>query len=277
MTGKLIKYEFKSSMKLMCVIWAALILVSALASFMLHFVNGRMIFMENSALNTIIGILEVVTGFAYFAVFVALVVATLVIIVMRFYKGLLGDEGYLMHTLPVKPWQLITGKGVVAVCIVTASTLVAMLSILILAGSNGLAAIPEMFRGIGMIWDTDPKYILFIFEGLLIIVLYLLKSIYQIYAALSIGQLAGKHRILLSLAAYIGISIIITAVFSILFILTDEIGLMSWLGSFMLVTSDDIFHFGQMTMLILFLGGAVQLAAFHVVSERILSKSLNLQ
>ncbi len=27
-----------------------------------------------------------------------------------FYKNLFTDEGYLMHTLPVKPWQLVASK-----------------------------------------------------------------------------------------------------------------------------------------------------------------------
>ena len=45
-------------------------------------------------------------------------------------------------------------------------------------------------------------------------VLSLLKSIYQVYASLAIGQLQlGKHRILLSLAAYIGLSTAVTVFF----------------------------------------------------------------
>lgn len=41
---------------------------------------------------------------------VALFVLTMIVIIQRFYKGLLCDEGYLMFTLPVKPWQLIATK-----------------------------------------------------------------------------------------------------------------------------------------------------------------------
>ena len=40
----------------------------------------------------------------YFALIVATIAMTFVIIIQRFYKNLLGDEGYLMFTLPVKPW-----------------------------------------------------------------------------------------------------------------------------------------------------------------------------
>ena len=205
MTGKLIKYEMRSSIKLMAVIWAALIAASLLFSLSIH-VLGDMFFDEGEQkLNDLVGIVELVTGLMYAAVFAVLVVTTLVIVVMRFYRGLLGDEGYLMHTLPVKPWQLITSKGVVAAGVVLVSMIVEFLSILALAGANGFKVVPEMFRAVGAFLDKDPWYILFFVEGVILILLSLLKSIYQIYASLAIGQLANKHRVLLALGAYIGL------------------------------------------------------------------------
>ena len=36
-------------------------------------------------------------------------------ILQRFYKNLLSGEGYLMHTLPVRPWQHIASKLIAAV------------------------------------------------------------------------------------------------------------------------------------------------------------------
>ena len=41
----------------------------------------------------------------------------------------------------------------------------------------------------GAFLDKDPWYILFFVEGVILILLSLLKSIYQIYASLAIGQL----------------------------------------------------------------------------------------
>ena len=144
MTGKLIKYEIRSSIKMMAVIWAALIAVSVLFSLSINFLSDLVIDSGNG-INTIVGIVEIITGIMYFAVFVALVVATVVMIILRFYKGLLGDEGYLMHTLPVKPWQLITSKGIVAAIVVIGSIIIAFLSIMILAGINSVGIFPEMF------------------------------------------------------------------------------------------------------------------------------------
>ena len=277
MTGKLMKYEIKSSMKLMAVIWAALIAASLLFSLSLHVLTDIAVERPGGGISFAIGIFEFITGLMYFAVFVALIVATLVIVIMRFYKGLLGDEGYLMHTLPVKPWQLITSKGIIAALIVMISVLVAFLSILVLAGVSELETIPEMFGALGAIWEEEPRMVLVIVEAIILLVLSVLKSVYQIYAALAIGQLANKHRILLSLGAYIGISMIMSILFLLIVAASDSVGTISWLSVFIANNDSDPFAISQMAIGIMFVLTAVQLAAFHVVTERILSLKLNLQ
>ena len=277
MTGKLMKYEIKSSMKLMAVIWAALIAASLLFSLSLHVLTDIAVERPGGGISFAIGIFEFITGLMYFAVFVALIVATLVIVIMRFYKGLLGDEGYLMHTLPVKPWQLITSKGIIAALIVMISVLVAFLSILVLAGVSGHETIPEMFGALGAIWEEEPRMVLVIVEAIILLVLSVLKSVYQIYAALAIGQLANKHRILLSLGAYIGISMIMSILFLLIVAASDSVGTISWLSVFIANNDSDPFAISQMAIGIMFVLTAVQLAAFHVVTERILSLKLNLQ
>ena len=277
MTGKLMKYEINSSMKLMAVIWAALIAASLLFSLSLHVLTDIAVERPGGGISFAIGIFEFITGLMYFAVFVALIVATLVIVIMRFYKGLLGDEGYLMHTLPVKPWQLITSKGIIAALIVMISVLVAFLSILVLAGVSGLETIPEMFGALGAIWEEEPRMVLVIVEAIILLVLSVLKSVYQIYAALAIGQLANKHRILLSLGAYIGISMIMSILFLLIVAASDSVGTISWLSVFIANNDSDPFAISQMAIGIMFVLTAVQLAAFHVVTERILSLKLNLQ
>ena len=277
MTGKLMKYEIKSSMKLMAVIWAALIAASLLFSLSLHVLTDIAVERPGGGISFAIGIFEFITGLMYFAVFVALIVATLVIVIMRLYKGLLGDEGYLMHTLPVKPWQLITSKGIIAALIVMISVLVAFLSILVLAGVSGLETIPEMFGALGAIWEEEPRMVLVIVEAIILLVLSVLKSVYQIYAALAIGQLANKHRILLSLGAYIGISMIMSILFLLIVAASDSVGTISWLSVFIANNDSDPFAISQMAIGIMFVLTAVQLAAFHVVTERILSLKLNLQ
>ncbi len=275
MTGRLIKYELRSSIKLMGVIWAALIVTSFLFSISSNFMGNIM--RSSSIASTLINLFQGITGMLYIAVFIATAAASVVIIIMRFYKGLLSDEGYLMHTLPVKPWQLITAKGVSALIIVCASVIVSILSFMILAGTGSFGAIVEFCDLIREMFREEPKVILVAAEFLVLAILSLLKSIYQIYASLSIGQLAGKHRILLSLGAYVGINIVITVLAVLIMMLLDVTGALNGWSSLSLNTVNDMLNAGQAVLGFFAAVTVIQLAAFHVITERILSLRLNLQ
>lgn len=275
MTGRLIKYELRSSIKLMGVIWAALIVTSFLFSISSNFMGNIM--RSSSIASTLINLFQGITGMLYIAVFIATAAASVVIIIMRFYKGLLSDEGYLMHTLPVKPWQLITAKGVSALIIVCASVIVSILSFMILAGTGSFGAIVEFCDLIREMFREEPKVILVAAEFLVLAILSLLKSIYQIYASLSIGQLAGKHRILLSLGAYVGINIVITVLAVLIMMLLDVTGALNGWSSLSLNTVNDMLNAGQTVLGFAAAVTVIQLAAFHVITERILSLRLNLQ
>ena len=243
MTGRLIKYELRSSIKLMGVIWAALIVTSFLFSISINFMGNLMI--RSSIASTLINLFQGITGMLYIAVFIATAAASVVIIIMRFYKGLLSDEGYLMHTLPVKPWQLITAKGVSALIIVCASMIVSVLSVLVMAGTGSFGAITEFCGFIRDMFREEPKVLLVAAELIVLVILSLLKSIYQIYASLSIGQLAGKYRILLSLGAYIGINIVITVLTVLIMMLLDVTGALSGWSSVSLNTVNDMLNAGD--------------------------------
>lgn len=139
---KLCKYEFKSIARTLLPIYLAVVVVSLInaLSFGVNdlFHAGSMVTGYGAAIqlphaaNTLVGLMQLVVFLAYFGVMVALFVLTLIVIIQRFYKGLLCDEGYLMFTLPVKPWQLIASKGTAAFGMSVISGAAAFLSILIL-------------------------------------------------------------------------------------------------------------------------------------------------
>ena len=276
MTGKLIKYEFRSMIKQIGIVWLALPAVAVIFSLsnwaisQMHIIpDGMSIFGD---------IILLITTFLYGGIFMALAAVTCLIVLMRFYKGLLRDEGYLMHTLPVKTWQLITAKGVVAACVVLGRIFVAIISILLLNVVGGIGDIGQIIKGFFGVYGEHPIAILYTVEILLIVLAAILKSIYQVYAAMSIGQLAQKHRIAFSVLAYIGIGIVM----SILFVIGVSIlgsGFMEEpLNRFFLSLQNMQPEKGiQLIAVGLFLSQAVQVVLFHVVSERILCKHLNLE
>ena len=148
---------------------------------------------------------------------------------------------------------------------------------MILAGTGSFGAIVEFCDLIREMFREEPKVILVAAEFLVLAILSLLKSIYQIYASLSIGQLAGKHRILLSLGAYVGINIVITVLAVLIMMLLDVTGALNGWSSLSLNTVNDMLNAGQAVLGFFAAVTVIQLAAFHVITERILSLRLNLQ
>ncbi len=272
MTGKLIKFEFKSIIKQIGAIWAAVPVVAVFCC-IIDYVFNNTDFARNN-MHSIGSILQTISGILYVTVFVVLIAVTILIILQRFYKGLLKDEGYLMHTLPVKPWQLITSKGVVAFVVTVVSGIVAFLSIMILVG---IGTLPEIFSALAdaiRALNQVPEYYLYVFEVILLIVLSIFKSIYQLYASMSIGQLSNTHKVLFSVLSYMGISFVLTTLLVIIMTVLDSaVGY----GIAEMFSNMEVFWGGQLIIIAAIVVTAVQLIAFHVISERLLSRKLNLE
>ena len=274
MTGKLIKYECRSVIRQIGVLWAATPIMAIIFMLIDKF------YMQSEAFETgksaFASTLQMISGFVYAGVFMALIVATVLIILQRFYKGLLRDEGYLMHTLPVKPWQLITAKGFTAFVVVIISGIIAVISIFILIGvsiSISISDLGELLADIFGMYGEEPVYILYTIEAILLVALSILKTIYKTYASMSIGQLSDNHKILISVAAYIGISVAIMFITGVFLQFVDGemfAGLIDYFYSLSRFKGVQLVVAGYL----LYLG--VQLAAFHIVSERLLTKKLNL-
>ena len=102
MFGKLMKYEMKSLSKGLIPLYGAILAVALINSIMWS-VSGNG---PTSTTSTISGLSQLTAMLVYFGLCVAIAVVTFLVVIQRFYKGLLGQEGYLMFTLPVPTWQL---------------------------------------------------------------------------------------------------------------------------------------------------------------------------
>ncbi len=278
MTGKLVKYEFRSSIKLMAVLWAALIVSSCLFSFSSNVLDTTLSGNDPSkGAQLVSGMIGTATGFLFFLAMMAMVVITIIIIIMRFYNGLFGSEGYLMNTLPVKPWQLITSKGIVAGVLVLADAVLAVASILILGGLTSMHDMGQMFSELGYALTKRPVLILMAAELFVLLITGILKSIYQVYASIAIGQLVNKYRLLLSLGAYIGINIALTVIAVAVMMILQFTDVSEITIDMLSGNVDTVLGASQWFMLVAFVLNMLQLAAFHVVTERLMTLKLNLQ
>ncbi|MCM1330837.1 MAG: hypothetical protein NC253_15560 [Ruminococcus sp.] len=103
MLKKLIKYDLLADYKKYAVLYVSMLATSVLMLFfdkMTSWVNN----------NTFMEVMAAIFAVLFFALAVISGVMLLVFSTVRFYKNIVRDEGYLMHTLPVPTWQLIASK-----------------------------------------------------------------------------------------------------------------------------------------------------------------------
>ena len=289
MIKKLCKYEFRSIGRTLIPIYIAVIAVSIITaiSIAMNVNYANINYSSNSVqwaieMNVPYKLQQVFTfvmSLTYFAVMVALFVLTFVIILQRFYKGRLCDEGYLMFTLPVKPWQLITSKGITAFVISILSGIVSCISIFIMmigVAEDRWTLLAQMFsfKNWSMFFfrlnEVIPLWGLYALEIIVYIIVGSLASLYQVYASMAIGHLAKKNRILMSVVAYIVISMILSFIGGIF-------------GVFSAFTMQNLIYinageaFLHALLIFSIIISIIECVVFFVITERILSKKLNLE
>ena len=107
MLSKLLRHEFRATGRIMLPVYA-LLLVSCGGCTLFGRLLGR--YPESTVLSVVQTVFATLFGVTTFG----MLLLTLVLMVYRFYKNLMTDEGYLMFTLPVSRSQLIWSKLLVA-------------------------------------------------------------------------------------------------------------------------------------------------------------------
>ncbi|HZK27054.1 MAG TPA: ABC transporter permease [Thermoclostridium sp.] len=269
MLGKLMKYEIKATARWFLPFYVAMLFSAILNKFI--FINpilNNTFVQEESFIAILQGILSSLSMFLYVALFFGLYVATLIVVIQRFYKSLLGDEGYLMFTLPVKTWQNILCKLLTSMLWAFASSLVAFGSIFILIPGEELKQIPQAFMEAVRTLGVGGIVLLFIF-----IVLSLTTSVLEIYSAISLGHLFNKRRLLLSFVMYLGLQTV-----------TQFTGLiiaaLSMKSIFTIYTSEITVGLGvqfRQMFIIVTIILAIFTAGYFTLTNYLLKKKLNLE
>lgn len=209
MLRKLMKYEIKATGRTLLPLYGVLLIFAIINKI---FIGGSF---SGERLDFLGGIPMILSIFAYGCTMAAVFIVTLFIIIQRFYKNLLGDEGYLMNTLPVEVWKNILSKLLIAMLWIIVSVFVAILSILIMgADLHSIStffhefkeAVSQAYSQIGI-----NIYILPI-EAILAGLSQIIMDVTLIYASISLGHLFNKRKILASFGAFIVLNIIMNTI-----------------------------------------------------------------
>lgn len=277
MLKKLIKYDLLADYKRYGIVFAAMLMFSLLLTALDRLTQ---VFKENRFFE----IMMIICAILFFAAFIVMFTMIMVIATIRFYKNLVRDEGYLMHTLPVPTWKLITSKFVTTYIWSAAAVVVTGICFGIVAGE------PLWLFKLDIGWETLSG--LFVEETVngtadqlrnVFIACFVVMAltpgfmVLHIYMSLALGNLFHTHKlgisVLMFFALYIGEQILSGV--AMLFMSADMVNYMTDIDA---VVPFDVGYRYMMTSLIFsIIFTIVLMIAFFIGSERIFSKKLNLE
>ena len=267
MLSKLLKHEFRATGRVMLPVYLVLFLSAGLFCLTMHLADNY----DLRALEIFRGL----TAFVFGVTVIGAGIVTLALMVYRFYKNYMTDEGYLMFTLPVATAQLIWSKLLVALVWTVATAAAIVLAVLLATlGQPFWADLPTLRE----LWDTLLYYVPaghvagYAVEFVIAAILSSLGSYLLFYAAIALGHSFANHKIFLSVVFYIAFSIALQTVASFA-------GIYGIVG----LAENDFFNSPTPFLFSHYLMGGVAVAAllvavvFYLVTYFTLKKRLNLQ
>lgn len=268
MLGTLMKYEFKAIGRILLPLYAAWLI----AAIML----GLSIRSDGAGSSPI---LITLSGILYGGATISAVLLTAIILIQRFYKNLLGNEGYLMFALPVSTGKHLTNKVISGAVWITVGVLVAILTAFALAISiEGFSSFFDeakfFFGDIKILIKSEPSSLLCIVELIIIALTAAAETAVKIYASIAVGHQWGNHRVLGAILAYIGFGIAESVIGNLFGRLADT-GILEVFQKL----ADDLSIMAQfhLSMLIVFLVTALVAAIYWFICWKLLDQRLNLE
>jgi hypothetical protein len=272
MLRKLLKHEFRATGRIMLPMYLVL-LATAVGSNL----SGRWMIDSRFSAVSILGVL-IVTAFG-FAIFGVLLMS-FVLMIQRFYKNLLQDEGYLMFTLPVSVHQHIWSKLIVSAVWFITTVLAVIGASLIVAYQEGflremLDFLRYFFQGLQKLKITEAlNGTVYLVELFILVFLAMAAFSLQFYAALAAGHSQPNHKMLWSVGCFFGFQAVLQFSGTMLLIGLTRLDLFRYLKFDWDPTPAVAIHVG----LLMSIGCVVIYGAiFYAVTTFFLKRHLNLE
>lgn len=204
MLRKLLKHELRATSRWMLPMFALVLAASVLMRFF-----GQSFLETDSHVLNVLGVLLVMI---FVVSIMGVCILAFALMLYRFWKNLLSDEGYVTMTLPVSVHQHIWAKLLLTALwyVLTVVILVAALFIMTFDMEEIIDSIRLVlgmfmdFRQNWKIWES----ILTLVEGGLILLLGALLVTLWIWAAMAIGHSFANHKSLFSVLAFFAIEMV---------------------------------------------------------------------
>lgn len=221
-TGKLFKHEFRGLMRWILPLAATVLAVGILASAMtaLFDVTIHNDDYTKPLLTTSLLSISMITIFICMAAVAAAVACSEVLIAVRYYRTVIGQQSYLTHTLPVTADGILVSKILVSLAarlIVAAAVAICggmvVLTFSVLESAEPLRDIIEIFTSLFETIFTESNALVYTVSAVLNALTALVASPVLIFACITIGgNVARKHRVVASIGIYLGVTFVISFV-----------------------------------------------------------------
>lgn len=265
--GKIMKYEFRSMFRLFIPLWLGILVLSLVNRFTLNLQFGG-----NQLANFFSGLVM----FLYVMGIMAVLVVAFIFIILRFYRGVLKEEGYLTMTLPVSLDSIIWGKAAAGWLLMVLTILVCIASACVLALRNYMLHdwLQVWERMVALSGGATPL-VLILAQVVLSALLSVLYNILFLYLAMAVGHLAQKHKVGMSVLAYVVISTVLSTAYN--YFLTPVILNFLMGYGFERLGTEEILATISNGLWIYLAVVVVTCAVFYVPTRYILHKKLNLE
>ncbi len=195
---KLYKYDFLSVIKKICFYYIALVCITIFA---------KLIVVITSQTNyRVIGYFP--TMMLYTAMYLGPTIS-IVLCMIRYYKNMLSDQGYLTHTLPVKRSSILLSKLLVTLTIEFITVLVIGICVFIFS----FEAFPSIINFfLKLFANMNPTYANIIGIIILVLVCFILSSVFQVTEVsmcLTLGACHNKNKLLFAFIYYMVINFVL--------------------------------------------------------------------
>lgn len=258
------KYEWKATWKLLLPANLVLVVMTLIAWWMTNMVE------YSSAGFQMVDFMEVMVILTYVLSMFAVYIGTAIFLIYRFYTSTYGDQGYLLHTLPVDTHHIILAKVLISASWLLINSVMMVGSILFLftAREDAFFTMMEGAMNVVELMSGEEITVFTLVMTLVAYVFSLFARVLKVSACISLGQLSSNHKLLMSFAWYVGAYIVECVCQGIYFMIR--------LAFQRHASYVDYFSYYDTQWETTLLAGIVSCVVFYVLTWYVMSRKLNL-
>ena len=259
MLGKLMKYEWSATWKLLLPANLLIVVTSFFACIMVR----QTVF----DLDDGVAMFTILVTLTYIVSMMLVFVGTAIYLIYHFYTTTYGDQGYLLHTLPVDKHQIIIAKALVSAAWILISSFIMYMSVVFLLNFEG-NIYEDFIEALDLIivtrTDSGAVSVFATMMTLIALIVGIFVRVLKAAACISLGQLSSNHKLLVSFAYYFAIYIIQQLVSTSYIMLVGFVGRRT--GTWSLDTSWEFS----------LISGLIYVVVFYLLTWHVMDKRLNL-